>query len=122
MNMDELKFFAGLAVITSIVIGLFVYFGRKLSRAAERNAAHIDLPLYISRSGTVFFACVVAFWVYCAGARVLTPQSTFGHFLGTFDGVASIVFGSCMFVGIAWVISEKLGYPFVKWQRDSDTE
>jgi len=120
--MDELKFFSGLAIITSIVIGLFVYFGRKFSRAAEKNAAYIDLPLYVSRTGTVFFACVAAFWVYCAAARVLTPQSSFGQFLGTFDGAASVALGSCVFVGIAWVISEKLGYPFAKWERDSDPE
>lgn len=60
--MDELKFFAGLAAITIFVISLFVYFGRKLSKAAEKNVAYIDLPLYITRAGTVFFACVVAFW------------------------------------------------------------
>lgn len=122
MNMDEMKFFAGLAAITSIVIALFVYLGRKLSRAAERNAAYIDLPLYVSRTGTVFFACVVAFWVFCAATRVLTPQSSFGQFLGTFDGATSVALGSCVFVGIAWVISEKLGYPFAKWDRDSDAE
>lgn len=120
--MDELKFFSGLAAITSIVIGLFVYFGRKFSRAAERNAAHIDLPLYISRTGTVFFACVAAFWVYCAATLALTPQSSFGQFLRTFDGAASVALGSCVFIGIAWVISEKLGFPFAKRERDSDPE
>ena len=118
--MDELKFFAGLAAITVFVIGLFVYFGRRISKAAERNAAYIDLPLYVSRSGTVFFACLVAFWVCCAAARVLAPRSPFGEYLGTFDGVASVVLGSCVFAGIAWVVSEKLGYPFAMWERDSD--
>lgn len=120
--MDDLKFFAGLAAVTIFVIGLFVYFGRKFSKAAERNAAYIDLPLYVTRTGTVFFACVVAFWVYCAGARVLAPQSSFGEYLGTFDGAASVVLGSCVFVGIAWVISERLGYPFAKWEKDSRLE
>lgn len=116
--MDELKFFASLGAITVFVIGLFVYLGRRFSKAAERNAAYIDLPLYVSPAGTVFFACVVAFWVYCAAARVLTPQSTFGRYLGTFDGVASVVLGSCVFIGIAWVVSDKLGYPFAQWERD----
>ena len=120
--MDELKFFTGLAIITAVVIGLFVYFGRKLSRAAERNAAYLDLPLYVSRTGTVFFACVVAFWVCCVMARAFTPQSALGKFLGTLDGVASVVLGSCVFVGIAWIIAEKLGYPFAKWERESDPE
>lgn len=117
--MDELKFFAGLGAITIFVIGLLVFIGRKLSKAAERNAAYIDLPLYVSRTGAVFFACVVAFWVFCVAARVLTPQSTFGNFLGSFDGVASVILGSCVIVGIASVIAQKLGYPFARWEGDS---
>lgn len=120
--MDDLRFFAGLAAITIFVIGLLVYSGQKISRAAERNAAHIDLPLYVTRTGTVFFVCTAAFWVYCVGARVLAPQSSFGEYLGTFDGAASVVLGSCIFVGIAWVISGKLGYPFAKWERDQGLE
>ncbi len=52
--MDELKFFAGLGAITIFVIGLLVFFGRKISKAAERNATYIDLPLYVSRTGAVF--------------------------------------------------------------------
>lgn len=120
--MDELKFFAGLGAITIFVIGLLVYFGRKFSNAAERNAADIGLPLYVSRNGSVFFACVVAFWVSCAAARVLAPQSAFGKYVGTIDGIASVVLGSCIFVGVAWVISEKLGYPLAKWERDSGPE
>ena len=120
--MDELKFSAGLAVITSIVIGVFVYFGRKLSRAAERNAAHIDLPLYVSRTGVAFFACLVAFWVFCAATLALAPESSFGRFLGTFDGAATVALGSCMFAGVAWVISVKLGRPFARWEKDSNDE
>lgn len=120
--MDEIKFFAGLGAVTIFVIGLLVYVGQKISRAAERNANYIDLPLYVSRTGTVIFACVVAFWVCCAATRVLSPQSPFGTYLGTFDGIASVVLSSCIFVGVAWVISEKLGYPFAKWERGSDIE
>ncbi len=120
--MDELKFFAGLGVIMIFAIGLLVFLGRKLSKAAERNAAYIDLPLYVSRTGTVFFACVVAFWVYCAAVRALAPQSTFGKFLGTFEGVASVILGTCVFVGVAWLIAEKLGYPFARWEGDSSPE
>ena len=122
MNMDELKFFSGLAVVTAFVIAVFIYFGRKLSRAAEKNAAHIDLPLYVSRTGTVLFACLVAFWVYCVSVRALTPESTFGQFLGTAEGVVSVVLGSCVFVGVAWVILEKLGYPPAKWEKDHDAQ
>ena len=120
--MDELKFFGGLAAITVFVIVLLVYFGRKLSKAAERNAEFIDLPLYVTRTGTTFFACVVSFWVYCVAVRMLTPHSALGEYLGTFDGIAAVIFGSIMFVAIAWVISDKLGYPFAKWHQDSESE
>lgn len=120
--MDELKFFGGLSAITAFVIGLFIFLGRKISKAAERNAAYIDLPLYVSRTGTVFFAIVVAFWVCCAAVRVLTPHSPFGEYLGTFDGVVSVALGSCVFVAVAWVISERLGYPFAKWEREPDPD
>lgn len=118
---DELKFFGGLAGITILVIGLFVHFGRKLSNAAERNAELIDLPLYVTRTGTAFFACVVAFWVYCAATRTLAPDSVFGRYLGTLDGVAAVIFGSISFVAIAWPVFDKLGYPLAKWNKDTES-
>jgi hypothetical protein len=121
LAMDELKFFGGLASITIFVIALLVYFGRKLSKAVERNAEFIDLPLYVTRSGTTFFACVVAFWVCCVAVRMLTPCSDLGEYLGTIDGIAAVIFGSIMFVAIAWVVSGKLGYPFAKWDKDSES-
>jgi hypothetical protein len=119
--MDELKFFGGLAAITILVIALLVYVGRKLSKAAERNAEFIDLPLYVTRTGTIFFACVVAFWVYCVAVRMLTPHSALGGYLGTFDGIAAVIFGSILFVAVAWVVSDKLGHPFAKWHQDSES-
>jgi hypothetical protein len=118
--MDEVKFFGGLAVITILVIGLLVYFGRKLSKAAERNAEFIDLPLYITRTGTTFFACVVAFWVYCAAVRMLAPNSDLGRYLGTFDGAAAVIFGSITIVAVAWLIFDKIGFPLAKWTKYSD--
>jgi hypothetical protein len=117
--MDELKFFAGLGAITLVVIGLFIYIGRKLSNAAERHASEIDLPLYITPTGTVFFAFVAAFLVYCAAIRVLTPASSFGEFLNTLDGVASVLTGSVVIVALAGLILEKLGYPI--WKRDKNS-
>lgn len=117
--MDELKFFGGLLGITVIVIGLLVYFGRKLSNAAERNAEYFDLPLYVTRTGITFFACVVAFWTYCLVVRMLTPHSALGKYLVTFDGLAAVVLGSIMFVVIAWLVADKLGYPFARWDKDS---
>lgn len=119
LTMDELKFFSGLTAITLAVIGLFIYFGRKLSKAAERHASEIDLPLYISPSGTVFFACIAAFWVYCAATRALAPASRFGDFLNTFEGVASVLMGSVSIIVVAGLILKKLGYPIWKWDNDS---
>lgn len=120
--MDELKFFGGLGAITIFVISLIVFLGQKLSNAAERNARHIDLPLYVTRTGTVFFAFVIAFWVCCAVVRALVPQSYFGKYLGTFDGLAAVLSGSIMFIVVAWLISNQLGYPLAKWNRDSESE
>lgn len=119
--MDELKFFGGLASITFIVIGLLVYFGRKLSNAAEQNAEFIDLPIYVTRTGTTFFACVVAFWVYCVAVRMLAPHSDLGQYLRSFDGVAAVIFGSITFVAIAWPVFDRLGYPLAKWNKDSES-
>ena len=117
--MDELKIFAELTAITLVVIGLFIYFGRRLSKAAERHASEIELPLYITPSGTVFFACVAAFWVYCAATRVLAPASSFGEFLNTLDGVASILMGSILIIVAADLVLGKFGYPIWKWDNDS---
>jgi hypothetical protein len=52
---------------------------------------------------------------------MLTPHSALGEYLGTFDGIAAVIFGSIMFVAIAWVISDKLGYPFAKWHQDTES-
>jgi hypothetical protein len=117
--MDELKFFAGLGAITLVVIGLIICIGRKLSQAAERHASEIDLPLYITPTGTVFFAFGAAFLVYCTAIRVLAPASSFGEFLNTLDGVASVLTGSILIVPVAGQILEKLGYPIWKWNKDS---
>lgn len=118
---DELQFFGGLAAITILVIGLLVFFGKKIANGAERNAEYIDLPLYVTRTGTALFAFVVAFWVCCATVRSLAPRSSFGEFLGTFDGVIAVASGSIMFVVIAWIIFDKLGYPLAKRDRDSES-
>jgi len=117
--MDELKFFSGLTAITLAVIGLFIYFGRKLSKAAERHAAEIDLPLYVTPSGTVIFACIAAFWAYCAAARALAPASRFGEFVSTFSGVVSVLMGSISIIIVAGLILDKLGYPMWKWDNES---
>jgi len=117
--MDELKFFLGLSAITLIVVALVIYFGMKLSRAVNKNAPGINFPLKVTMTGTVLWACVVGFWVICAVARKLKPDSSFGDFLNTMDGLATVIVGSIFFAAIAGVILEKLGYPIARIGNDS---
>lgn len=118
--MDELKFFTGLAGITLFVIGVLVYVGQRLSRAAERNAEFIGLPLYVSRTGAIVFAFVAAFLVYCVAVRRLDSDSDFGRYLATTEGMAAVIFGCVTLVAIAWPIFDKLGYPLATWSRDAE--
>jgi hypothetical protein len=107
-------FLLGLGAITLVVSGLVIYLGLKLNRAVDKHAPDINFPLNITPSGNVLFACVVAFWVYCAAARILRPESSFGAFLNSADGVAAALVGSILFAAIAGAILEKLGYPIAK--------
>jgi len=112
--MDELKFFLGLSLITLMVVALVIYFGMKLNRAVNKNAPEINFPLKVTMTGTVLWACVVGFWVTCAAARGLRPDSSFGGFLNTTDGLVSVFVGSILFAVIAGAIFEKLGYPIAR--------
>ncbi len=107
-------FVLGLGGITLVVSGLVIFFGLKLNKAVERHASEINLPLNITPTGNVLFACMVAFWIYCAVTRVLDPGSSLGVFLADVDGVAAVVVGSVLFGGIAGAILERLGYPIAK--------
>ena len=115
--MDELKFFLGLSAITLIVVGFVIYFGMKLNRAINKNAPEINVPLKVTMTGTILWACVVGFWVVCAIAKALRPESSFGEFLNTTDGLASVFVGSIFFAIIAGAILEKLGYPIARMGR-----
>ena len=117
--MDELKFFAGLTAITFMVIALLVYVGLKMNKTVGSHASNIDFPLNITFSGNALFACVVVFWIYCAAVRALRPESSFGAFLNTPDGVAAVFIGSVFFAAIAGAILEKFGYPIAKKGDDS---
>ena len=101
--MDELKFFLGLSAITIVVIGLVIYLGLKLNKTVDRSAAAVDFPWHITLTGTALWACVVGFWVICAVARELRPESLLGDFLSTTDGVASVLAGSLFFAVTAGV-------------------
>jgi len=108
----EWGFVLGLGAITLFVIGLVIFFGRKLNKAVTRHAPESSLfSLHITVAGTSLWACVVSFWIICLVAGQIRPESNFGAFVGTIDGVASVFVGSILFVGIVSVILEKLGYP-----------
>ena len=111
MTPDDLKFFAGLSVITLMVISLLVFLGLKLNKAVGKQATDINFPLNITLTGTALYACLVAFWVYCAAVRVLSPESPFGVFLNTADGVAITAIGSIAVAAIAGAVLERIGYP-----------
>ena len=115
----ELGFIIGLSAITATVIGLLVYLGRKVSRAAERHASELDLPLYVTPAGTALFACIVAFWIICIGTRALRPESSLGIFLHEPEGVLAVITGSIFFAGIAAAILNQIGCPIAK--RDKNT-
>ncbi len=110
----EWGFILGLGAITLVVIGLVIYFGQMLSRAVEKHAPESDFSLNVTPTGNALFACMVAFWIYCAATRVLDPESPLGIFLGDVDGVAAVMVGSTLFAGIAGVILERLGYPIAR--------
>lgn len=117
--MDEWKFFAGLTAITLAVITMIVYLGLKLNKAVGNRATDINFPLNITRSGNVLFACVVTFWVCCAAYRALRPESSFGAFLNTPDGVGAALVGSVLIAAIAAAILEKIGYPVARKDGES---
>jgi len=94
-------------------------FGQKLSKAAETHASEIDLPLYITPTGTALFACIVAFWIVCIATRALNPESLFGSFPNGPEGVLAVISGSILFAGIAAAILSHFGYPIANKEKSS---
>lgn len=107
----EFGFVLGLVVITLIVIGLVIYFGMKLNRAVQKEAPESKFTLHLSLTGTALMACIVTFWLICLVAGKIRPDTSFGAFVGTVDGVGTVIVGSIFFAGIAGAIAEKLGHP-----------
>lgn len=107
----EWQFLSGLAAITSVVIALVVYIGLKLNKAVLKHAPEVALPLNITYAGTTLFALLVGFWVLCLVAAKLRPETWFGSFVGTADGVGIVIVGSSFFAGVVAVVLEKLGWP-----------
>lgn len=107
----EWQFLLGLGAITIVVIGLVIYVGMKLNKAVLNEAPAIALPIKLTLTGTTLMACVVGFWIIYLFAGKLRPDSLFGAFVGTADGVGTMIVGSIFFAGVAGAVLEKLGYP-----------
>jgi len=108
------EFYVGLSALTLVVIGLFIYLGKKLDRAVRRKSPDTNLPLEVTTSGTIVFAFMVAMWTACLVVQASHPDSTIGSFLRTFDGVGAIAIGSVLYCGVAGAVLDKLGYPLAK--------
>jgi len=114
----EWQFIAGLGAITGLVIALVIYLGLKLNKAVLKNAPDMALPINITYSGTALFALVVGFWVLCLAAAKLRPETWFGSFVGTADGVGIVIVGSIFLAGVAAAVLEKLGWPIASRGED----
>lgn len=114
----EWQFILGLGAITLAVIGLFVFFGIRISRAVQKDAPDSDLVLRVTMTGTVLYASLFGFWVACLAARALQPASALGSLVSSTDGLAATFIVSFILVIVVAGILEKLGYPITKKGRD----
>ncbi len=120
--MDELNFFLGLSAVTIVVIGLVVYFGQKLNKAVNKHFTETSFSMHITLAGTALWGCVVGFWVICAVARELRPESLLGEFLNSTDSAILVFIASFLFAAIGGAILERLGYPTAKRGQDNTSE
>ncbi len=114
----ELGFVLGLGAITLVVIGLVIFFGSKLNKVVLKRSPEHALSINFTLSGTALMACLVGFWLICLVAATLRPDSPFGAFVGTTDGVGVVIMGSVLFAGVAGAVLDKLGYPIATNEED----
>ena len=108
------EFILGVVAITLLVVGLFIYFGQKVSRAVAKHAPESELAVEITPTGTVLSALMVGCWVLCLAARALAPHSSLGAYVRNPDGMAAVFAASLIFFPIIAVILQRLGYPIAK--------
>lgn len=108
------SFIAGLVVIFLLVASPLVYFGRKVSKHIQKHDPDSELVVKITPAGNALTACLVGLWGACVIAVKLAPNSVFGVFLGTTDGVLAVIVGSIFFYAISASVLEKIGHPIVK--------
>jgi len=108
------RFVIGLGFIALVLIGLLVFFGRRLSKHVQKQAPESDLAVSITPTGNVLFGGMVGFWGACLIAWKLAPSSSLGAFVSTIDGAAMALGGSVLVFAVAMVVLEKLGHPSIK--------
>jgi hypothetical protein len=108
------EFILGLVAMTLLVVGLFIYFGQKVSSAVARHTPESELAVEFTPAGTVLTALMVGCWVLFLAVRALAPQSSLGAFVGNPDGMAMVFAASLIFFPLVAVILQRLGYPIAE--------
>ena len=113
-------FVLGLGVIFVLLITPLIYLGRKLSKSVKKQSPESDVAMNITPTGNALTACLVGSWGACIIAFKLAPNSKFGVFLSTAEGVAAAIVGSILFYAIAAEIAKRFGYPVAEMgKRDT---
>ncbi len=98
-----------IAAICIVVGSLTAYFGLRLNKAAERRRGKEGVSSF-TLAGTAVFGCLVGFWLICLIAYKLRPESLLGTFVGTVDGMVTVVVASVVFVVASRIFLKWLGY------------
>ncbi len=106
-----------IGAICIVVGGVAAYFGLKLNKAAEQRRGSEGVSRF-TLAGTAVFACLVGFWLICLVAYKLRPESSLGAFVGTADGIATVVVASVVFVLAARIFLKRLGHSITKEGQD----
>ncbi len=106
-----------IGAICIVVGGVAAYFGLKLNKAAEQRRGSEGVSRF-TLAGTAVFACLVGFWLICLVAYKLRPESSLRAFVGTADGVATVVAASFVWPLVARVLLRRLGSSMTQEERD----
>lgn len=112
-------FIIGLVVIALVVISPIIYFGRKFSKHIQKHDPESEMAVTVTPAGNALTGGLVGFWGACAISFKLAPQSALGAFIGTMEGVVTVVIGSISSYVIAAVVLKKFGFPITRSGRDT---
>lgn len=105
------SFVLGLGVIFLVLVIPLIYFGRRLSTSVKKQSPESEFVVSVTPVGNALAACLVGFWGACVIAFKLAPNSAFGTFLASVEGVVTAALGSMILYVFATVLLKKLGYP-----------